>query len=468
MGQMTIWGMSSVTLTVSSQSSPLLNEEQFSWFASLPLLIGIPGATFGGMMTEYFGPKKFQILITPVLAASLVVMHIASWEGIVEAGLAPLTLMITRTLQSAVTGLAVAVVCQIFLSNSCPEFQSAVTGLAVPVVCQFSCEMADSRLRGTLGSLVDFWGYSGFVLCYISGYFMHWTTMTLVLPLFTFLPSFILLLITHESPVWLARKGKLTEAKNTLSSLRRTAEEVSEEFEGLKKDTQEKQSCLQAFRLMKHKHNYIPLTIAILMPFFKELAGNVAIAMFMVDIFRLAGVGLHPNLCSFITGLVRVVSNFIGALVLHRFPRRIMLLTGLTVVALANFGFGVIYYLKDSGKDLSNFNWVPLVMLSMFMIGYGVGVGAPTWLVSAEIIPNSIRCVGFGITIAIYSATAFCTSKTFYSMQDIIGLHGIFWFFSVSTFGYWLLVYFVVPETRGFTLMEIEEFWKKHEKEISV
>lgn len=67
--------------------------------ATIPLLISIPGALVGGMMCEWLGPRRLLLLLSPLLCASFVLMRVAVWEVVVQAGLAEVLLLSCRVVQ---------------------------------------------------------------------------------------------------------------------------------------------------------------------------------------------------------------------------------------------------------------------------------------------------------------------------------------------------------------------------------
>lgn len=67
--------------------------------ATVPLFMCIPGSVVGGILCERLGPRRLQLLLSPLLTVSLAAMHLASWPLIQEAGSAQVTLLVTRVIQ---------------------------------------------------------------------------------------------------------------------------------------------------------------------------------------------------------------------------------------------------------------------------------------------------------------------------------------------------------------------------------
>ncbi len=57
---------------------------------------------------------------------------------------------------------------------------------------------------------------------------------------------------------------------------------------------------------------------------------------------------------------------------------------------------------------------------------------------------------------------------TFLTLTQVIGKPGTFWLYAAITIGSWFFAYFLVPETKGKTLEQIEAHWRsgKHPREL--
>ena len=51
-------------------------------------------------------------------------------------------------------------------------------------------------------------------------------------------------------------------------------------------------------------------------------------------------------------------------------------------------------------------------------------------------------------------------AMSFLTLTQVLGKAGVFWLFGVVSSGAWLFAFFLVPETKGKTLEQIEAHWK--------
>ncbi len=73
---------------------------------------------------------------------------------------------------------------------------------------------------------------------------------------------------------------------------------------------------------------------------------------------------------------------------------------------------------------------------------------------------DGLPCDAMSIaTVSLWDAY-FLFTLTFLTLIQILGRSGTFWFYGLLGIGAWFFVYFLVPETKGRSLEEIEAFWR--------
>ncbi len=83
-----------------------------------------------------------------------------------------------------------------------------------------------------------------------------------------------------------------------------------------------------------------------------------------------------------------------------------------------------------------------------------------TWLIISEVYPLGIRGRAIGIAIFANWVANYFVSLTYLSLIEVLGTGLTFWLYTViCLLGLWF-VYKLVPETKGKTFEEIQNFWK--------
>lgn len=102
-------------------------------------------------------------------------------------------------------------------------------------------------------------------------------------------------------------------------------------------------------------------------------------------------------------------------------------------------------------------NWIILMCLMGVVSAYSVGFGPMTWLLLSEIFPAAIRGRAFAFTSCFNWAANLLVTFTFLNFIDAIGLSGMFLLYGMTTVAAGVFFYFMIPETKGKTLEEIDE-----------
>jgi hypothetical protein len=92
---------------------------------------------------------------------------------------------------------------------------------------------------------------------------------------------------------------------------------------------------------------------------------------------------------------------------------------------------------------------------------FAFGMGALPWLIISEVFCYQVKPVMIPGSIVVFYIISFVWTNIFGVLTEAIGIGQTFWIFAVSTVFAVLFEYFVVPETKGKTLMEIQELLSK-------
>jgi len=95
-----------------------------------------------------------------------------------------------------------------------------------------------------------------------------------------------------------------------------------------------------------------------------------------------------------------------------------------------------------------------------YVAAFAISLGPIFWLLIAEIYPLKIRGVAEGTAAGTNWAANLLVSLTFLSLVQALGPSSTFWLYGLLAVGAFLFSFFLVPETKGRTLEEIERGWR--------
>ncbi len=104
--------------------------------------------------------------------------------------------------------------------------------------------------------------------------------------------------------------------------------------------------------------------------------------------------------------------------------------------------------------------WLTAVLIYCFMAFFAVGPGVCVWLALSELMPTRIRSKGMSIALLVNIAVSTTIAGVFLPTVGQYGYSTIFFIFAGCTVVYFLTATFILPETKGKTLEEIEQHFE--------
>jgi len=108
--------------------------------------------------------------------------------------------------------------------------------------------------------------------------------------------------------------------------------------------------------------------------------------------------------------------------------------------------------------DATN-GWLVAISLYIFMSFYAIGPGVCVWIALSELMPTRIRSNGMSIALVINQMVSTTLAAIFLPVVSNYGYATIFFVFAGFTLIYFVTAAFFLPETKGKTLEEIEEYF---------
>lgn len=213
------------------------------------------------------------------------------------------------------------------------------------------------------------------------------------------------------------------------------------------------------------KRKYRPqLVMAIAIPIFQQFTGINVIAFYAPILFLTIGLGESASLLSAVmTGVVGTASTFISMLIVDKLGRRALFISGGIQMLFSQIIIGSIMaaQLGDHGEISKQYAYLILVLICIYVAGFGWSWGPLGWLVPSEIFPLEIRSAGQSITVAVNFLFTFIVAQTFLSMLCHFK-YGTFFFFGGWVAVMTAFVYLLLPETKNVPIEQMDKVWKEH------
>ena len=108
----------------------------------------------------------------------------------------------------------------------------------------------------------------------------------------------------------------------------------------------------------------------------------------------------------------------------------------------------------------NKFSWLALSALVLYIVSFAPGMGPVPWTVNAEIYPNWARSVGNSLSSTTNWMCNLGVSITFLHLTRILTRYGAFILYMILAIAGLVFIFFLLPETRGKKLEEVEELFK--------
>lgn len=108
--------------------------------------------------------------------------------------------------------------------------------------------------------------------------------------------------------------------------------------------------------------------------------------------------------------------------------------------------------------------WITAILIFIFVAFFAVGPGVCVWLALSELMPTRIRSNGMSIALLINQAVSTTIAAVFLPTVGRYGYAAMFFAFAGFTVIYFVTAFFFLPETKGRTLEEIEEYFEGKRK----
>ena len=334
------------------------------------------------------------------------------------------------------------------------------SSVAAPI---YISEISSPENRGRLTATYQFNIVFGILIAFISNYIIglvfspevswRWMLGMEGLPAIIYT---LLVLKLPKSPRWLLLKEQADSVvEDALHQLGLPREHTMERLKKLKESLavavgQQKE------KLFSGKYNR-PLLLAFLLAFFNQLSGINFVLYYAPEILERAGLATEASLFSSISiGVVNLIFTFVGIALIDRLGRKQLMYLGSLGYILSLAMVGWCFYSGASSVLL-------LIFILVFIASHAVGQGAVIWVFISEIFPNKVRAYGqsWGTgTHWVFAALITLLTPTF--LDDEIGIFKdnpwpIFIFFAGMMILQLLFVIFLMPETKGVSLEELEE-----------
>ncbi|MDO7874491.1 sugar porter family MFS transporter [Hymenobacter sp. ASUV-10] len=316
-------------------------------------------------------------------------------------------------------------------------------------------EVSPPASRGRMVGMFQFNVVFGILLAYLSNYLLQgigpdawrWMLGVQAVPSVAFL---LLLFRVPESPRWLLRQGRTSEARVVFDKIDPSTTEQN--VANILVANAAEQGSGESLWAPQYRR---PVLLAVLFAMFNQLAGINAIIYYAPRIFEMTGRGPDAALLSSAgIGLVNFCFTLLAVNIIDKFGRRKLMLVG-------SVGLIVTLGLVAWSFYTQQFALVP-VLLFGYIAFFAFSQGAVIWVFISEIFPSAVRAKGQALGSSTHWVLAAAITFIFPALTEKLGGGNTFAFFCGMMVLQLLYVWRMMPETKGKTLEEADKVLVLH------
>ncbi|MDD8014783.1 MAG: sugar porter family MFS transporter [Acidobacteriota bacterium] len=319
----------------------------------------------------------------------------------------------------------------------------------------YIAEVSPARIRGALVSVNQMAIVTGILLAYFVNWVFagtgpsnwRWMYGMGAVPAVAF---FLLLLRVPESPRWLVKKGRESEALDVLDRVN-DPETAAVEVRRIRETIAlEKGSVGELFKPGFRK----PLIIAVVLAVLQQVTGINAILYYAPRIFERAGFERVSAIGqSAVVGAVNLIFTVVAIVLVDKVGRKPLLLA-------AAAGMGISQILIGSAFGSEAFSgYFILSLILVYIAFFSMAMGPIVWVILSEIFPTRVRGSAMAIATVFLWIADFAVTLTFPVIADRLNESAAFRFYAAMCGIAFFFILLVLPETKGKTLEDIEKRW---------
>lgn len=384
------------------------------------------GAIIAGVLADHFGRRRMLVMACLVFFSGITIIMFANTYEY---------LLIARLLLGVGVGI-ISVAIPLYIAEIAP---ASIRGKSVAVF----------QLFLTLGILSAY----GIDLIFANSGDWRFMFTIILLPA---LILFIGMLCLPESPRWLMAKGKHDLAVQVLRRIRAPYFVVKEAQE-INLSLQEKEgSWRDLFSRDLAKPLFVSLSVAV----FNQLTGISVFLQYAPTMLQQAGFSSSTvsMLGTVGIGVVNFLTTLLALSLIDRVGRKNLLVFGTIGIVCSEAFLGFLTKLHLSMHLQASLS---LYGFFVFIFSFAIGPGVVVWLAISELYPTKVRGKGMAVCLFINSLVASILSTFFLDLINFIGSGYTYLLFSGFTLCYFMIAYFLLPETKKQSLESIQSHFAK-------
>lgn len=342
-------------------------------------------------------------------------------------------------------------------------------GLAAVTLPVYLSEIAPARIRGAVTAFYALAIVTGQFIGFIVGALFaqaeawRWMLGLAVVPSVLFLLG---LFFIWESPRWLVRQHREEDAWNVLR-YDRNEEEARRELDEIKEiERIEEEEGVTSWREMLAPWVRPILIVGIGLAILQQTMGINTIIYYTPTTLTNVGFGNEAAIIANVAiGVLNIAAVLLAIRYADRLGRKPLLLIGAIGTTLALGILAITSLSTTPPTSVGPVGIITLICLGMYIFFFQASWGSIVWVMLGEIFPLGVRGAAMGVATVLLWSANFVVTQTFPPLLAALGVGGLFLIYTFICLAAAFFVWFLVPETKGRSLEQIEADLRARQEE---
>lgn len=181
--------------------------------------------------------------------------------------------------------------------------------------------------------------------------------------------------------------------------------------------------------------------------------------IFFIMKFQKAKSSIAKETATIILGLLKIIGSFLSLFIIDRFGRKILLLSGSVMMTISLLVMAL--YFQFITQITTEFGFVPMLAIGTFVLFFSIGLGPMAYVFLGELFSIQAKVFAAPLGQTLNFLLSFVIAKIVVVVEESLGYEWVFYLFAGFAAASIFFMIFVVKETKGKSLAQIQEMLRK-------
>ena len=168
---------------------------------------------------------------------------------------------------------------------------------------------------------------------------------------------------------------------------------------------------------------------------------------------------IPKNIATISLGVLKIVGTFVSLFIIERFGRKILLLVGAVMMTISLLVMALYFQFIEHTESI---RFIPMVAIGTFVFFFSIGLGPMAYVFLGELFSIRAKVLAAPLGQTVNFLMSFGIVKLVVVLRETsLGYAAVFYFFGGFAAVSILFMIFVVKETKGKSLIQIQEMLRK-------